>query len=137
MGIVVLRSTTPWVAESSLSNSDLLTVISIVAVPAADAIASTGIRTEDLSLCVGGALARYFYYFPYIKSKTIKTSSNRREEGKVEDSSNSNHSIKSSHYLRVQDQARLPRPPLYNLDDPEIPSQLFHSVHSLLTDRLS
>jgi hypothetical protein len=75
MGIVVLRSTTPWVAESSLSSSDLLTVISIVAVPAADAIASTGIRTDDLLSAVCG---RYFYYFPYIKSKTYKTSSNRR-----------------------------------------------------------
>src|SRR5262249_8767249 len=30
MGMVVLRSTTPWVAVSSLSKSDLLMVISIV-----------------------------------------------------------------------------------------------------------
>src|SRR5215468_6292067 len=41
MGIVVLRSTTPCVAVSSRSNSNLLTVISMV--PAATA-ASTGIK---------------------------------------------------------------------------------------------
>src|ERR1700722_1844189 len=40
--MVVLRSTTPCVAVSSRSNSNLLTVISIVVVPTADAIASTG-----------------------------------------------------------------------------------------------
>jgi hypothetical protein len=64
MGIVVLRSTTPWVAESSLSNSDLLTVISIVAVPVADAIASTGIKRRPL------ACGAYFYYFFISNQKT-------------------------------------------------------------------
>jgi hypothetical protein len=44
MGMVVLRSTTPCVAVSSLSNSDLLTEISIVDV-AALTIASAGINT--------------------------------------------------------------------------------------------
>src|SRR5690348_12239671 len=42
MGIVVLRSTTPCVAVSSRNKSNLLTLISMVVVPAA-AIASTGI----------------------------------------------------------------------------------------------
>src|ERR1700722_5832811 len=42
MGIVVLRSTTPCVAVSSRSNSNLLTVISIVVVATAGAT-STGI----------------------------------------------------------------------------------------------
>ena len=40
---MVLRSTTPWVAVSSRKSSNLLTVISMVAVPVAVAIASTGI----------------------------------------------------------------------------------------------
>jgi hypothetical protein len=43
MGMVVLRSTTPWVAVSSLSKSDLLTLISIVvptSVAAAEGIIS-------------------------------------------------------------------------------------------------
>src|SRR6516162_892984 len=43
MGMVVLGCTTPCVAVSSRKSSDLLTVISIVVVPAAVAIASTGI----------------------------------------------------------------------------------------------
>src|SRR5579871_413324 len=42
MGIVVLRSTTPWVAVSSRRSSALLTVISMVDVPVAT-IASAGI----------------------------------------------------------------------------------------------
>src|SRR5579871_1470650 len=45
MGMVVLRSTTPCVAVNSRSNSNLLTVISIV--PAATA-ASTGIKSVSL-----------------------------------------------------------------------------------------
>jgi hypothetical protein len=40
--MVVFRSTTPWVAVSSRSNSNLLTVISMVDVPVA-AKASAGI----------------------------------------------------------------------------------------------
>ena len=84
MGIVVLRSTTPWVAESSRSSSNLLTVISMVAVPAADvAIASTGISPFPY-LCGAGEVPAYYYLLSYIKAKTVKTSSNRREEGKVE-----------------------------------------------------
>src|SRR6266581_4568948 len=47
IGMVVLRSTTPCVAVSSLSNSDLLTDISIVDVPAAVTIASAGINTTQ------------------------------------------------------------------------------------------
>src|SRR5437867_7115330 len=46
IGMVVLRSTTPWVAVSSRNNSALLTVISIVEVPAAEAKASAGIYTD-------------------------------------------------------------------------------------------
>src|ERR671924_56666 len=41
--MVVLRSTTPWVAVSSLKSSNLLTVISMVVVPVGVATASTGI----------------------------------------------------------------------------------------------
>src|SRR6266853_1626051 len=80
--MVVLRSTTPWVAVNSRSNSTLLTVISIVptAVPAATT-ASTGIDFISPAAC-------YFYYFPYIKYKTYKTSSNRRRLGEVENFSN-------------------------------------------------
>src|ERR1700729_3374555 len=48
IGIVVLRSTTPCVAVNSRSNSNLLTVISIVVVPAATA-ASTGINHVSLN----------------------------------------------------------------------------------------
>jgi hypothetical protein len=72
-----LRSTTPWVAVNSRKSSNLLTVISIVAVPVADAIASTGILESPVARC-------YFEYFSYIKIKTIKTSSNSRRVGKVE-----------------------------------------------------
>src|SRR6266404_3838139 len=72
--MVVLRSTTPCVAVNSRSNSTLLTVISIV--PTATA-ASTGIDFVSPAAC-------YFYYFPYIKCKTYKTSSNSRQVGKVE-----------------------------------------------------
>src|SRR5579864_1810335 len=81
MGIVVFRSTTPWVAESSRSNSDLLTVISIVAVPAADAIASTGIRANPC-----GA---YLDYFLISKQKPIKpaVTVGRSEKWKSEPSS--------------------------------------------------
>jgi hypothetical protein len=46
MGMVVLRSTTPWVAVNSRSNSALLTVISMV--PTATA-ASTGIMISRAS----------------------------------------------------------------------------------------
>src|SRR6202162_5760746 len=76
--MVVLRSTTPWVAVNSRSNSTLLTVISMV--PTATA-ASTGI---DCIL----RLACYFYYFPYIKYKTYKTSSNSRRTAEVENFGN-------------------------------------------------
>ena len=51
MGIVVLRSTTPWVAVSSRKSSNLLTVISIVVVPAADAKASAGITKSPVPTC--------------------------------------------------------------------------------------
>src|SRR5258708_10760458 len=71
--MVVLRSTTPWVAVNSRSNSTLLTVISIV--PTATA-ASTGIDFISPAAC-------YFSYFPYIKYKTYKTSSNSRHRAKV------------------------------------------------------
>jgi hypothetical protein len=62
---------------SSRSSSNLLTVISMVVVPAGVATASTGIEGSPWR-------QRYFEYFPYIKRKTYKTSSNRREGGKVE-----------------------------------------------------
>src|SRR2546423_8001253 len=52
MGMVVLRSTTPCVTLSSCSNSNLLTVISMVAVPAADAKASAGIFLLPLDLYI-------------------------------------------------------------------------------------
>src|SRR5271170_2135467 len=76
--MVVLRSTTPCVAVNSRSNSDLLTVISIV--PTATA-ASTGIHLISPAAC-------YFYYFPYIKCKTYKTSSNSRRFAEVENFAN-------------------------------------------------
>ena len=76
--MVVLRSTTPCVAVNSRSNSTLLTVISIV--PTATA-ASTGIDLSPLPRC-------YFYYSPYIKCKTYKTSSNSRQVGEVENFGN-------------------------------------------------
>src|SRR5882672_901098 len=76
--MVVLRSTTPCVAVNSRSNSTLLTVISIV--PTATA-ASTGIAFSLPAAC-------YFYYFPYIKCKTYKTSSNSRRVGEVENFGN-------------------------------------------------
>src|SRR6202167_117503 len=78
MGIVVLRSTTPCVAVNSRNNSTLLTVISIVSTATA---ASTGIDFISPAAC-------YFYYFPYIKCKTYKTSSNRRQIGEVENFGN-------------------------------------------------
>ena len=71
MGIVVLRSTTPWVAVSSRKSSNLLTVISMVVVPAADAKASAGITKSPVPTC-------YYWILPYIKIKTYKTSSNSR-----------------------------------------------------------
>jgi hypothetical protein len=60
----------------------LLTVISIVptAVPAA-ITASTGIDFVSPAAC-------YFYYFPYIKCKTYKTSSNSRQREEVENFAN-------------------------------------------------
>src|SRR5215472_10805686 len=75
--IVVLRSTTPWVAVNSRSNSNLLTVISMV--PAATA-ASTGIsQSPRNSLGVPlpaafarGGKSRYFYYFLISNAKAIK-----------------------------------------------------------------
>src|SRR5579864_3541153 len=60
MGIVVLRSTTPWVAVSSFRRSSLLTVISIVApasAPAEEGIRSAPLKNTD---------------FTYIKSKWLK-----------------------------------------------------------------
>src|ERR1700686_857812 len=75
MGIVVLRSTTPCVAVSSRSNSNLLTVISIVVDVAATAGAtSTGIIS----------LPTLLLFSSYIKCKYKKTSSNRRQFGEVE-----------------------------------------------------
>ena len=71
MGIVVLRSTTPWVAESSRSSSNLLTVISMVAVPAADvAIASTGI--SPFPYLWVGRLARLLLLTLLYQSKNSK-----------------------------------------------------------------
>src|SRR5208283_615091 len=75
MGIVVLRSTTPWVAVSSRSSSNLLTVISMVVDVAATAGAtSTGIL----------GLPTLLLFSSYIKYKSNKTSSNRRRVGEVE-----------------------------------------------------
>src|ERR1039458_4854061 len=71
--MVVLRSTTPWVAVSSRSSSNLLTVISMVVVATAGA-ASTGIL----------GLPTVLLFFSYIKCKSNKTSSNRRRGGEVE-----------------------------------------------------
>src|SRR6266498_331478 len=77
MGIVVLRSTTPWVAESSRSSSNLLTVISMVVVPAADAMASTGIERKPLTV-------RYFDYSLISNQKPIRpaVTVGRREKWK-------------------------------------------------------
>jgi hypothetical protein len=88
--MVVLRSTTPCVAVNSRSNSNLLTVISMV--PAATA-ASTGIkfvspktlpsvlqRLKPHSLATGQLLL----LLRYIKCKSNKTSSNSRWRGNVE-----------------------------------------------------
>jgi hypothetical protein len=49
----------------------------MVVVPAGVAIASTGIEESPWR-------QRDFEYLPYIKRKTYKTSSNRRQQGKVE-----------------------------------------------------
>src|SRR5579864_1346104 len=125
MGIVVFRSTTPWVAESSRSNSDLLTVISIVAVPAADAIASTGIIPKPLWRLLG--LLRY------IKRKTYKTSSNSREVGKVEIRAKFNLTRISGLYPRVQDQARLPRARLQIRTPIRSSTRFSHTFHSRYT----
>src|SRR5215469_5518035 len=62
MGIVVLRSTTPWVAVSSRNNSNLLTVISMVPVAVAT---STGITESPV-------WRRYFLYFVISNQKPIK-----------------------------------------------------------------
>src|SRR6266550_1839094 len=77
MGIVVLRSTTPWVAESSRSSSNLLTVISMGVVPVADAMASTGIERKPL-------IVRYFEYSLIPNQKPIKpaVTVGRREKWK-------------------------------------------------------
>src|SRR5579864_676632 len=125
MGIVVFRSTTPWVAESSRSNSDLLTVISIVAVPAADAIASTGISPKPLWRLLG--------LLSYIKTKTYKTSSNSREVGKVEIRAKFNLTCTCGFHPRVQDQARSPRARL-QIWTPTLSSTRFsHTFHSRCT----
>src|SRR5215510_7104946 len=58
MGIVVLRSTTPWVAVSSFNRSSLLTVISIAA--PASAPAEEGISS--------GPLEEYLFYLYQIKN---------------------------------------------------------------------
>src|SRR4030081_1486707 len=80
MGIVVLRSTTPWVAVSSRRSSNLLTVISMVVDIAATAGAtSTGIL----------GLPTLLLFSSYIKYKYKKTSSNRRCLGEVENWSRS------------------------------------------------
>src|SRR4029077_10422561 len=80
--MVVLRSTTPWVAVNSRSNSTLLTVISSCHTDAPAAkTASTGIDFISRAAC-------YFYYFPYIKYKTYKTSSNSRRCAEVENFAN-------------------------------------------------
>src|ERR1700678_614593 len=78
MGIVVLRSTTPCVAVSSRSNSNLLTVISMVVVDMAGAT-STGIL----------GLPTLLLFSSYIKYKSNKPSSNRRRFGEVENRSRS------------------------------------------------
>src|SRR5437868_4183667 len=80
MGMVVLRSTTPWVAVSSRRSSARLTVISIVEVPAAVMIASAGIKYHLGGVCADPRLL----CSPYIKRKTIKTSSNSRLLGNLE-----------------------------------------------------
>src|ERR1700733_5403441 len=77
MGFVVFRSTTPWVAVSSRKSSNLLTVISMVVVPAADAMASTGITQVPRQMALLSTL-------PYIKTKTHKTSSKGKPQGKVQ-----------------------------------------------------
>src|ERR1700724_1583057 len=80
MGIVVLRSPTPWVAVSSRRSSNLLTVISMVVDIAATAGAtSTGIL----------GLPTLLLFSSYIKYKSKKTSSNRRRFGEVENWSRS------------------------------------------------
>src|SRR5271166_4130978 len=73
MGIVVLRSTTPCVAVSSRRSSNLLTVISMVVAAIAGAT-STGIL----------GLPTLLLFSSYIKCKSKKTSSNRRDLGEVE-----------------------------------------------------
>src|SRR5208282_1686548 len=73
MGIVVFRSTTPWVAVSSRRSSNLLTVISMVVAAMAGAT-STGIL----------GLPTLLLFSSYIKYKSKKTSSNRRRFGEVE-----------------------------------------------------
>src|ERR1700723_2315553 len=78
MGMVVLRSTTPCVAVSSRSNSDLLTVISmVVEVVETAGATSTGIL----------GLPTLLLFSSYIKCKSNKTSSNRRWVGEVENRS--------------------------------------------------
>jgi hypothetical protein len=57
--MVVLRSTTPWVAVSSRKSSNLLTVISMVVVPAADAMASTGITQVPRRVALLSVLPLY------------------------------------------------------------------------------
>src|SRR5579864_9441700 len=118
MGIVVLRSTTPCVAVNSRSNSNLLTVISMV--PAATA-ASTGIKFVSPRNSVSH-VSPYFkdlgipllLLLPYIKCKTYKTSSNSRCFGEVENSTNSHVVTTSSPTPRVRNRSHLLRSPYYN-----------------------
>src|ERR1700730_11441982 len=80
MGIVVLRSTTPWVAVSSRRSSNLLTVISMVVDIAATAGAtSTGIF----------GLPTLLLFSFFIKYKSKKTTNNRKRFGEVENWSRS------------------------------------------------
>src|SRR5205085_4299569 len=63
MGIVVLRSTTPCVAVSSLSSSDLLTVISIAVSPRVPASARSSARRLAQGLGMRGLLLLLFLVY--------------------------------------------------------------------------
>src|SRR5579863_814094 len=94
MGIVVLRSTTPCVAVSSFSSSNLLTLISI-AVPCIAPVASAAINPPRQVTDPA-----FYTASPYIKSKTYKTSSNSRSCGKVEiETVIAMHAVKSPQLL--------------------------------------
>ena len=64
IGIVVLRSTTPWVAVNSRSSSNLLIVISMVVVAGVATAGATSTGIEDLPTVL--------LFLPYIKNQTIK-----------------------------------------------------------------